>query len=187
MKIFATATLIALLSCPALVTADTPDEAVGVIAADHRDVSIGSWLIGQAMPSIALTHGDHGTSWGLGWELRPLIVPFGQGPRLFYAEPAARHSGSFEVFSTTEYYHLDMQRFERWVFRAGGRVHLPLVSFGRPTSFSIGAAYYNGLGTQGISYEVGLHLLSGMIETKLAFVAHSTTPQYVWSFAFRAF
>lgn len=189
MKTFtAMAALVAALAFPTYANADAPGAEVGVLAADAADISVGSWLIGQAVPAFTLTHGAHGSSWGLGWELRPLIVPFGdRGPSAFFAEPSARHGGSFEVFSTAEYYHLEMQRFDRWVFRAGGRVHMPLESFGRPSSLSVGAAYYNGYGTQGISYEVGLHLMSGMIETKLAFVAHGTAPQYVWSFAFRAF
>jgi len=63
----------------------------------------------------------------------------------------------------------------------------PLGHVAPHTSLSLGLAYYDGFGTRGLLYETGLNLFDERVGVRFAFVAHSTSPQYIWSVRIQSF
>ena len=173
---------------------------VGAVAEepDGPGTPVTRWLAAQILPSLELTHGTHGSAWGLGWEVTPLAISFGGDAahvRAFYVEPALRHTGTVELALAGDYFDLktstrnghELDSRARFTFRAGVRTYLPLGHVAPHTSLSLGLSYYDGFGTRGLLYETGLDLFDERVSLRFAFVAHSTAPQYIWSFRIQSF
>lgn len=172
---------------------------VGAVAGEPTGPgTLTRWLAAQILPSLEITHGTHGSAWGLGWEVTPLAISFGGEAahvRAFYVEPELRHTGTVELVVAGDYFDLktsernghELDSRARFTFRAGVRTYLPLGRVAPHTSLSLGLAYYDGFGTRGMLYETGLDLFDERVSVRFAFVAHSTSPQYIWSFRIQSF
>jgi hypothetical protein len=127
------------------------------------------WAIVQLVPSFQLAYAEQeGVTWGLRWQTSPLLVSWGTHPalqpfRMFPAEPLVRYSGSAELFVTAEYFHLEGAAYERLMFRAGMRAHVPIHHRGENVAWSLGAAYARMGPDHGPSFETGIHILSGVV------------------------
>ncbi len=152
-----------------------------------------AWLAAQLLPSLEVTNGSHGSAWGLGWEVTPLAISFGgEAPslRAFYVDPALRQRGTVELVTAGDYFGLRGEQWNgraRFTFRAGVRTYLPFGRVAPHTSLSLGLSYYDGFGTRGLLYETGLGLFDERVSLRFAFVAHSTSPQYIWSVRIQSF
>ncbi|NOY90897.1 MAG: hypothetical protein GXP55_06755 [Deltaproteobacteria bacterium] len=161
--------------------------------AEDPGTRLTAWLAAQLLPSLEVTTGSHGSAWGLGWEVTPLAISFGgEAPsvRAFYVDPALRQRGTVELVTGGDYFGLRGDQWNaraRFTFRAGVRTYLPFGRVAPHTSLSLGLSYYDGFGTRGLLYETGLGLFDERVSLRFAFVAHSTSPQYIWSVRIQSF
>lgn len=177
----ALAALAALCASEGVARADTtvrrapqPDESFGY----QRTMPSPSlaWAVLQLVPSPEIAVGRQraidpagnvdstpSTTWGLRWQLTPLLWSFGVHRaqprwRTFVVDPLARHSGSLELSTSFEYIggHVDLV-----LVRPGVRAYLPLAHKGEYLSVSLGTSVYAYDGLR-VAYDVGAYILSGI-------------------------
>lgn len=137
------------------------------------------WGAIQLVPSPQWTIPDGaGPRFGLRWQLTPLLysvgIRRGLSPwRAFIVEPNVRHSGSFEVFLSSEY-NMNPGPFERGlVARGGARMYVPLAHAGECLSCSAGASAFATWRGVSPAIEVGLYTLFGGLGLQ---VTHAPDP-----------
>lgn len=141
-----------------------------------------TWTLLQAVPSITFfedrNEKNSGLRFGLEWQVIPLSYSFNSNPyvspvQFFYVRPAARFSGSAELFFEPEYVpggfkYADLKRF---MFKGGSRLVLPLAQKGEYLSLSLGTGYYyqktnSGNKNDGATFEAGVYSFFGMLGIK---------------------
>lgn len=129
-------------------------------AVDHHPSPSIAWVVTQAIPSPELA----GRTFGLRWQITPFLWSWGihrNAPRrwrAFIAEPAMRHSGSFEIYGTPEW--LADRRF---IGRAGVRSYFPIAQRGEALSISVGIGAWWDRPHVGPSMEIGAYTLFGFL------------------------
>lgn len=151
----------------------------------------GSWAVLQAIPSPVLFEDKNDRNsrlkFGLEWQIIPFSFSFNANKyvsklNFFYIRPVKRFSGSAELFFepsviTGNYKYSDLQRFS---FKSGSRLVLPLAQGGEYLAVSLGAGYYRqktmaGEPVEGLTYEAGIYSFFGMLGLKFNYnhKAHS--------------
>jgi hypothetical protein len=128
-----------------------------------------TWLAAQVLPSPEWLVSRRDVSFGLRWQLTPLLFSFGLPSstrrwRMLIVEPLVRHAGSTELFVSPEYLRAPPAEpgDSRWGARVGLRTYLPLITSGEALSMSLGTSYLR-LGGQGYAaYELGAYTLFGV-------------------------
>lgn len=144
------------------------------------------WALLQLLPSPELGMGDEGASFGLRWQLTPLLYSFATDARLdrwrwFLVEPIVRQSGSIELFVSPEYL------ATRWGGRAGVRSYFGLIGRGDYLSMSIGSSYFRFGDADGVSYEAGLYVLFGALGLQVTYSPGFETASWVSTLRLRYF
>lgn len=126
------------------------------------------WVLLQLVPSPELGIGNDGATFGLRWQVTPLLYSFATDARLdrwrwWLAEPLLRQSGSIELFASPEYL------AGRFGGRAGLRSYFGLIGRGDYLSVSIGSSYFRFGSAQGVSYEAGAYILFGALGLQLSY------------------
>lgn len=131
------------------------------------------WLAAQLLPSPEIAAGSQGAAFGMKWQLTPVAYSWGVYRKILpwrfgVVDPAARQSGSVELYLSPEYVyfptHADNPRWkgDELFLRYGGRAYFPLWERGEFLSTSIGASAYDFNGTWAMAYEAGLYGLGGL-------------------------
>jgi hypothetical protein len=144
------------------------------------------WALFQLVPSPKLGLGADGASFGLGWQLTPLLYSFATDPRLdrwrwFLAEPIVRQSGSIELFVSPEYL------ASRWGGRVGLRSYFGLIGRGDYLSVSIGSSYFRFGAADGVAYEAGAYILFGALGLQLSYSPGFEAASWVTTLRLRYF
>ncbi len=128
-----------------------------------------AWLAGQLLPNPQWVWSDEGQStFGLRWAITPLLWSFAVDKRLnrwrtLTAETLVRHRGSLELLVMPEWIPILDDFADQWLLRAGPRLYLPLHHRGEYASMSLGGSYHWFHGEQGVSAEVGIYTLLGIL------------------------
>jgi hypothetical protein len=136
-------------------------------AADRFPLPTPLWAIVQLVPSPEWLVSSSGLTFGLRWQVTPVLYSFGihrrLSPwRLFIAEPNVRHGGSVELFGSPEYLALAGAR-DPWGVRAGVRAYFPLYQAGEYLAASIGSSYFYFDGSGSMAVEAGAYILFGIV------------------------
>ncbi len=154
----------------------------GQVKSPHPVLKWSTWALMQAIPSFTVFEdrnvSNSGLRFGLQWQVTPISYSFNANKyvskfNFFFIEPEKRFSGSFESFfepefATGEFKYAGIKRF---MYKAGGRVVLPVAQRGEYLSFSLGAGYYNqqnndGRNIGGVTYEAAVYSFFGMLGLK---------------------
>ncbi len=144
------------------------------------------WALLQLVPSPELGIGDDGASFGLRWQLTPVLYSFATDPRLdrfrwFQVEPIVRQSGSIELYVSPEYL------ASRFGGRAGLRSYFGLIGRGDQLSVSIGSSYFRLGADDGVSYEAGAYILFGSLGFQLTYSPGFEAASWVLTLRLRYF
>lgn len=150
------------------------------------------WATAQLIPSPEWVTFADGLKFGMRWQVTPLLYSFGINKKLspwryFIAEPLVRQSGSVELFFTPEYLNLEEKLKDKWLFRGGTRVYIPLWQRGEYMSASLAASYYNFNGVNGISYEGGIYLFAGILGFQTTYSPSLTNSEWMFTIRLRYF
>lgn len=150
------------------------------------------WATAQLIPSPEWVTSADGLKFGMRWQVTPLLYSFGINKKLspwryFIAEPLVRQSGSVELFFTPEYLNLEEKLKDKWLFRGGTRVYIPLWQRGEYMSASLAASYYNFNGVNGISYEGGIYLFAGILGFQTTYSPSLTNSEWMFTIRLRYF
>ena len=141
-----------------------------------------TWTLFQAIPSPMLFEDNNNNNatvkFGLQWQVTPVLYSFNSNKyvshfNFFFINPVKRFSGSVELFFQPEYVpggfkYSDLNRF---MFKSGARLNLPVFHKGEYLSFSLGGGYYYNKTTSGelidgMTYEAGVYSFFGMLGLK---------------------
>lgn len=144
-----------------------------------------TWAVLQAVPSPSYYEDRNEFSssikFGLSWNIIPLSYSFGTNTYLsrlsfFHIKPQKRFSGSAEIFFEPNYItgsfkHSDLNKFQ---WKTGGRIILPVAHKGEYLSFSFGTGYYNQKSSQlrnykGIFLEGSVYTFFSMLGLKFSY------------------
>jgi len=150
------------------------------------------WMTAQLIPSPEWVTSADGLKFGMRWQVTPLLYSFGINKKLspwryFIAEPLTRQSGSVELFFTPEYLNLENKLKDKWLFRGGTRIYIPLWQRGEYMSASLAASYYNFNGVNGISYEGGIYLFAGILGFQTTYSPSFTNSEWIFTIRLRYF
>ena len=150
------------------------------------------WMAAQLIPSPEWVTSADGLKFGMRWQVTPLLYSFGINKKLspwryFIAEPLTRQSGSVELFFTPEYLNLENKLKDKWLFRGGTRIYIPLWQRGEYMSASLAASYYNFNGVNGISYEGGIYLFAGILGFQTTYSPSFTNSEWIFTIRLRYF
>lgn len=125
------------------------------------------WLLTQAIPSPQVLMTDGPSTFGLRWQVTPLLYSFGVHRRVspwrvLVAEPLVRYSGSLELYGAPEYLAFD-DVDSRWGLRGGWRVYLPVLHRGEYLAVSLGSSALHFDGEAHASAELGGYVLFGIL------------------------
>jgi len=141
----------------------------------------GSWLLFQAIPSPGFyddrNESSHGVKFGLEWQVVPLSYSWSANKYVskfsfFYIKPVKRFSGSAEIFFEPVlipggFKNNSLNKFQ---FKTGGRIVLPVFHGGEYLSVSAGAGYYEQRTPlekfSGLTYEAAVYSFFGMAGLK---------------------
>ena len=132
--------------------------------ADRHPTPSIPWVLTQAIPSPQVAFGAGDAIFGLRWQVTPFLYSWGihrSAPRkwrMFVVEPSMRFSGSFEIFGGPEWL-----RGERWFGRVGVRSYFPIAQRGEALALSLGTSAWSDGRSVGPSFEVGTHVLYGLL------------------------
>jgi hypothetical protein len=123
-----------------------------------------AWLAGELVPSPALAFGDLAPSFGLRWQVTPVLWSFGvhraTSPwRVLVVDPIARLSGSIELHGTYDWF---FGAIDDTLLRPGIRATFPLLHRGEYLAASIGTSIYDRVKTR-VAYDAGIWILSGFV------------------------
>jgi hypothetical protein len=166
--------LFALCACPREARAfDTePAPPSGDVRQPMYQPTLG-WLAAQLLPSPEIAGGSQGAAWGLKWQLTPVAYSWGVyrkiSPwRFGVVDPAARQSGSVELYVAPEYVYFPSHsaspgwKGDELFLRHGSRAYFPLLERGEFLSTSLGASVYDFGGSWAVAYEAGLYGIGGL-------------------------
>lgn len=150
------------------------------------------WTALQLIPSPQWVTSNDGLRFGMRWQVTPLLYSFGINKKLspwryLIAEPLVRQSGSIELFFTPDYLKLENKFKDRWLFRGGARVYIPLWQRGEYMSASLAVSYYNFNGMNGISYEGGIYLFAGILGIQTTYSPSFTKSEWIFTIRLRYF
>lgn len=150
------------------------------------------WSIAQFIPSPEWITSSDGSRFGMRWQVTPMLYSFGINKKLsplryFIAEPLVRQSGSVELFFTPEYLNLEDKLKDKWLFRGGARLYIPLWQRGEYLSASLAASYYNFNGVNGVSYEGGIYLFAGILGFQTTYSPSFTNSEWIFTIRLRYF
>lgn len=150
------------------------------------------WTALQLIPSPQWVTLDDGLRFGMRWQVTPLLYSFGINKKLspwryLIAEPLVRQSGSIELFFSPEYLKLEDKFKDRWLFRGGARIYIPLWQRGEYMSASLAASYYNFKGMNGVSYEGGIYLFAGILGIQTTYSPSFTNSEWIFTIRLRYF
>jgi hypothetical protein len=148
--------------------------------ADRHPTPSIPWVLTQGIPSPQVAFGSGDAIFGLRWQVTPFLYSWGihrSAPRrwrLFIVEPSMRLSGSFEIFGGPEWL-----RAERWFGRAGVRSYFPIAQRGEALAISLGTSAWSDGREVGPSFEVGTHVLFGLLAVLATYSAE--LPRAEWT------
>jgi hypothetical protein len=141
-----------------------------------------SWALLQGVPSVTYfedrNSADSRLKFGLEWQVVPASYSFNTNKYLsdfnfFFINPVKRFSGSLELFFQPElipgaFKYADLNKF---MFKTGARIVLPLWQKGEYLSFSLGSGYSyqkttSGEVKGGATYEAAVYSFFGMLGLK---------------------
>lgn len=122
------------------------------------------WLLGEAIPSQSVVFGSGAPSYGLSWQVTPILWSWGTNRqvsrfRFVVVDPVARFSGSIELFGTFDWF---MGSVHDTLLRGGLRATIPLLARGESLAASLGTSIYDRVGTK-VAFEGGLWTFSGFL------------------------
>ncbi len=122
------------------------------------------WLAGTALPSPATAFGSGAPSFGLRWQVTPLLWSFGvhraTSPwRILVVDPIARVSGSIELYGGFDWF---FGSVHDTLIRPGIRTTLPVFHRGEYLSVFFGTSLYDRVGTK-VAYDAGFSIFSGFL------------------------
>lgn len=150
------------------------------------------WGVAQLIPSPEwISIGDE-FNFGMRWQITPLLYSFGMNKKLspwryFITDPLARQSGSAEVFFSPEYLNIEEKLKDKWLFRSGLRIYIPIWQKGEYASLSLASSYYNFNGRNGISYEAGIYLFAGILGFQTTYSPKFTNSEWIFTIRLRYF
>jgi hypothetical protein len=150
------------------------------------------WGVSQLIPSPEWITTSYRAKFGMRWQITPLLFSFGMNKKLspwkyFMVSPLSRQSGSAEIFITPEYLNIEKKLKDKWLFRSGVRIYLPLWQKGEYASLSVAASYYNFNGQNGISYEGGLYLFAGILGFQTTYSPDFINSEWIFTIRLRYF
>jgi hypothetical protein len=134
-------------------------------------MATGVWAIAQLVPSPLLAIGNSHVGFGVRWQVTPLLYSFGISERplrAFRISPIARYSGSIELHASPEWSCCAPDDRSSWLLRTGLRVYLPILEHGEVLSWSFGSSYYRAAEGGGVSWDLGLYTLFGVLGLNLS-------------------
>jgi hypothetical protein len=150
------------------------------------------WVMLQFIPSPQwFTEKGGDTRFALRWQVTPLLYSWGRNRsvspwRFLMAEPAARQSGSAEIFFSPEY--LKFSRISpRWQWRGGLRIYLPAMQKGEYLSFSGAVSYFKNAEKEGLSYEAGIYTMSGLFGLQVTYSPEFNEALWIYTLSVRLF
>ena len=187
MRRFATATLLfACALAPATASASVTKPL------DRHPVPTLAWLVFQAIPSPELVLAGERVAFGLKWQWTPLLYGFGLyrkvSPwRIFVVDPLARQAGSLGLILGPEYLGIGEHAPERWLFRAGLSLTVPIAERGEALALSLGAGAQVYRGDVGAHVEVGLSTAYGAFGLFLTASSQLAAAPLILTFRIRYF
>lgn len=136
------------------------------------------WAATQLLPSPEWYLEPDRVSFGIRWQVTPLLYSFGVNRKLspwrsFIVEPLVRHAGSIELFGSPEYLTVTPSFRDNWLLRGGLRAYFPLAQRGDYLSCSLGGSVLYFRGHPAMSYEAGLYTFYGILGVQ---VTYTPTP-----------
>ncbi len=153
----------------------------GQLKNESFPLKAGSWLLFQAIPSPGFyedrNESSNGVKFGLEWQVIPLSYSWSANKYVsklsfFYIKPVKRFSGSAEIFFEPVVIPGGFKNNElnKFMFKTGGRIVLPVFHGGEYLSVSVGAGYYEQRAPlenfKGITYEAAIYSFFGMAGLK---------------------
>lgn len=150
-----------------------------------------TWTLLQAIPSPTLFEDKNNNKtavrFGLQWQVTPLLYSFNSNKyvshfNFFFINPVKKFSGSVELFFQPEYVPggFKYSELNKFMFKSGSRLNLPVFHKGEYLSFSIGGGYYynkskSGEVIDGLTYEAGIYSFFGMLGLKFNYNQKSSS------------
>ena len=153
----------------------------GQLKDENFFIKWGSWAILQAIPSPTLLEDrDENVSkirFALEWQVIPLSYSFNTNRyvsnfNFLHIKPNKRFSGSLETFFEPVFVPggFNHNSLEKFMYKTGLRVVIPVFHKGEYLSFSLGAGYYSQKSVlehyEGVTYEAGIYSFYGMMGLK---------------------
>ncbi|AKV01046.1 hypothetical protein AKJ09_07709 [Labilithrix luteola] len=156
----------------------------GYSSADPRPYPSLPWLAAQLLPSPEVAFGtirsvdvyghtskDLQASFGLRWQLTPLLWSWGQHRSLnrwhfLVIDPLARNSGSISADLNLEYM---WGQVNRMLVRPGVHATFPILQRGEYLSTSIGTSFYAYDDILRVAYDVGAYCLFGLFGVQFTY------------------
>src|SRR4030095_6339018 len=142
----------------------------------------GTWALLQAIPSPTWFEDRNETNsrfkFGFEWQAIPFSYTFNTNKYLsklnfLYIQPTKRFTGSAEIFFEPSLILGDLKYadLEKFMYKTGVRIVLPLAQSGEYLAISLGAGYYRQSTTasriyDGITYEAAVYSFYGMLGLK---------------------
>ena len=125
-----------------------------------------AWVAFQGVPSPELVLAGERVAFGMRWQLTPVLYGFGLyrkvSPwRAFVVDPIARQAGSIGLILEPEYLGIGDRAAERWLFRAGLSITVPIAERGEALALTLGAGAQIYRGDVGAHVELGLSTAYG--------------------------
>lgn len=123
-----------------------------------------AWLVGELVPSPALAFGDRAPSFGLRFQVTPVLWSWGVhravSPwRFAVVDPIARVSGSLELYGTYDWF---FGGVHDTLMRPGIRTTVPLLHRGEYLAASFGTSFYDREKAR-VAWDAGFWILSGFL------------------------
>lgn len=142
----------------------------------------GSWALLQAVPSPTYfedrNDANSALKFGFEWQVIPFSYSFNTNKYLskvnfFYIKPSKRFSGSAEFFFEPSLIlgNFKYASLEKFMFKTGARIVLPIAQKGEYLAVSLGGGYYRQSGLNekvydGVTYEAAIFSFFGMLGLK---------------------
>jgi hypothetical protein len=151
-----------------------------------------AWLVFQAIPSPELVLAGERSAFGLKWQWTPVLYGFGLyrkvSPwRAFVVDPLARQAGSIGLILGPEYLGIGEHASERWLFRAGLSITVPIAERGEALALSLGGGAQIYRGEVGAHVEVGLSTVFGAFGVFLTVSSQLPAAPVILTFRIRYF
>jgi hypothetical protein len=140
------------------------------------------WAVTQLLPSpgLRIRTKDGDVAFTLRWQLTPLLWSFGVRDevtpwRSLVVEPLVRYGGSVELFVAADYVGRGYIE-DRFGFRGGMRIYVPLLQHGENLAFSLGASYSYLAERHGLGLEAGVYVLYGVLGLQVQYTPPIDAP-----------